>query len=110
MLETFIGATLGAFLGGIITYGILKNTLKTEKILTIIDEILNEIQDNNEFQRKIYMLGGLLGNGIKSGIGLSTPRGGKFKWEDLAAALFSQFFAKKGEEKGETPPWLKLQQ
>jgi hypothetical protein len=108
MLETFVSATLGAFLGGIITYGILKNTLKTEKILTIIDEILNEIQDNNEFQRKIYMLGGLLGNGIKSGIGLATPRG-KFRWEDLAAALFSQFFAKK-EEKGETPPWLKPQQ
>lgn len=79
VLWGFLGATLA-----------LKKMLKPEIILDFSDVVLDEITHNIDYQKKIYILGGLLGQGIKSGIGL-PKKGGKFKIEDIIGQLIGGF-------------------
>ena len=66
-----IGTALGCFTGGIFTYVIGKRMLSDEKILDKLDMILDEYTNNEEGMRKIYMIGGVLGKGLRDGVGLN---------------------------------------
>jgi hypothetical protein len=86
-----VGKTLLAgLIGAVSTYVILKKMVQP---MDIVEEILEEVTQNTEMQKKIYFLGGILGNGLKAGIGLNKI-GGKFKWEDMAGQLLGGWLQK----------------
>lgn len=82
---------LTLLLGSIVTYIIAKKMTSSDRILNITYDVLDETTQNVEMQKKVYTLGILLGNGIKSGIGLQKGRG-KFKMEDLVGMGMQYFF------------------
>ena len=90
MLESICISAVTLGLGGLMTYAIIKKTMNTDHILDITDELLNEITQNTEMQKKVYIVGAILGNGIKSGIGIGKTSG-KFKMEDLIGIVVSRF-------------------
>lgn len=54
-------------------------------------------------QKAIFSIGAIIGNGAKAGFGIGT-KGGKFKWQDLAAEVAREWILPKifGGKKGET--------
>lgn len=87
---------LGAFSLGMGFLGIVlasKYILTDDKILDIFDMALTEMTQDIETQKKVYILGGILGQGIKSGLGMGR-KGGKFKIEDIVAEGASMFLQK----------------
>jgi len=71
-------------------YWLLKSHKIEDMITNSIENVIRDVSEDVELQKKLYQLGGLLGNGVKSGIGLQT-RGGKFKLDDLAMSLAAKF-------------------
>ena len=82
------------------------------KRLDIIDEILQSSLENvikrfnedEEMQKSLYQIGGILGQGVKGGMGISTPKSGRFKWQDLVAELAGQWFQKTMINNPSPPP------
>lgn len=75
---------LGVSLGLLSAYVILKKYINTEYFMGLFDDLLTEVSQNKETQEKIYMFGAILGQGVKSGVGLQGGgKGGKFKLEDI---------------------------
>lgn len=109
MIESIALSILASLLGGLITYTIIKKAFGTNYILEISYELIDEVTSNTEFQKKLYLVGVLVGNGIKAGIGL--PKGkGKFKMEDLVGMGLSFLFGgSKKEGKESTLPFLDWQ-
>jgi len=84
------------------TYVIIKKTMNIDKILGISDVLLSEITQNTEMQKKVYVLGAILGNGIKSGMGILKGKG-KFSFEGLIGNVIGNMF---GGNKQEQPQGL----
>ena len=84
----FLSGSIGATVAG---YFLIKK-LKTEAsdiIFNILNDSLVELPKlmaRDDVRQFIYSIGVLIGNGAKSGIGLSKT-GGKFKWEDLLGQI-----------------------
>lgn len=91
MLETMLLSGLTVAISGVMTYVIIKKTVSINYILEISDVLLDEFTQNTDMQKKVYLLGVLLGNGIKQGTGLSKGKG-KFKLEDLLGMGIAHFF------------------
>lgn len=70
ILEPMLGGAIGCFGGGIFTYVILKRTMSDAKICEKLHMILEEVAENPEMHEKIYLLGGILGKGLRDGIGI----------------------------------------
>lgn len=79
-------AAIGCLEAAIIPYVLIKRAFKTEKFIEISEELLAEITQNEEMQKKLYFLGGILGKGIIDGTGMQA-KGGKMKWRDLAMQI-----------------------
>lgn len=82
---------IGAFSGALATYVYAKRMLNTEKITEVLGEFLTEISQNEDLQKRIYIVGALVGKGVKDGVGLQGGKGGKFKLEDLVGLAIQQF-------------------
>lgn len=93
-LAIAISGVLGVLSGALGTYAMVKRYLNTDKIIEISEELLDEVAINKDIQQKIYIVGAILGQGIKGGIGLGGGKGGKFKIEDIFGIL-----VQKGVEK-----------
>lgn len=91
MFESILISAVTVAIGGLMTYTIIKKTVNINYILEVSDVLLDELTQNTEMQKKMYLLGVLLGNGIKTGIGLTKGRG-KFKMEDLIGMGMEYFF------------------
>lgn len=102
MLESILIGAITVAMGGLVTYAIAKRLTRIEYILEISDVLLDELTQNAEMQKKVYVLGVLLGNGIKVGIGLQKGKG-KFKLDDLIGMGIAHFFGNifKGKENEE---------
>lgn len=96
MIESILISALTMACGGLMTYVIGKKLTSTNRILDISDVLIDEITQNAEMQKKLYLVGVLIGNGIKAGVGLSKGRG-KFKLEDLIGNAIGQMFFKGGQ-------------
>lgn len=93
---SYIDAILNATLTGIITSIILYATMKY-LVPRMIEDTKNDIKDDiqewlntENGQKAIYLIGTLIGNGAKAGIGLSKGSG-KFKMEDLIGQAIGSF-------------------
>jgi hypothetical protein len=62
-------------------------------MLVILDEsityVINKAQTDKEFQTKLYVIGGILGQGIREGVGLQKGGPQKFKIGDLVMQFLS---------------------
>lgn len=96
MIDIVVGCIIGSLCGIIGTYAILKKHFKP---LEITEDLIDFIVSDVEMQKKVFLLGAILGNGIKSGIGLN-PRKGKFRFEDLIGMALQQFFLKNPNQSG----------
>jgi hypothetical protein len=63
---------VGALSGILGTYVLAKRIFSDDKIIEKVDVILHEVSENAEMQKRIYLLGGLIGKGIRDGTGLSN--------------------------------------
>lgn len=103
-MHEYIFVMLGtAVISGITTYIVGKRLLRETKtdlkqqILDVtpdlIDFLLGEVEHyiaSPEGAKVIYSIGGLIGNGAKQGLGLTSGRG-KFKFEDILAQIAGGF-------------------
>lgn len=71
----------------------LKRWANDEKFVEICDFLLTEVTENVEWQKRFYVIGGLVGNGIRKGVGIGKT-GGKFKIEDVLGQVVSSFINK----------------
>jgi len=79
-----------------------KETFIEDSLLNFLDSLAN----NEENQKFLYQIGGILGAGIKGGVGLDNPtknRGGRFKWQDMALDLATQFISKSIQNPSPSP-------
>lgn len=84
----------GAIAGIIVVAGIYL-TLRSHKLEEIvtnsIENLLEDVGNNESLQKNLYTVGALIGNGVKSGVGLQK-RGGKMSITDLVIqALAGKF-------------------
>lgn len=86
MLESFAFSALGGLIGSLTMFFLAKRAFSKDRILDISQEIVDESLDRlvnvPEMQKRLYMAGVIVGNGVKQGIGI-TAKGGKFKFENL---------------------------
>lgn len=77
---------------------------KTVFLDEILEELIKSIANNEELQKNIYAIGGLIGNGAKNGLGIA-PKSGRFKWQDLIGELAVGFINNMQKvEPGSTAP------
>lgn len=70
---------------------------RTVDFQAIIFDMLNDLSQSEDSLKNLYQIGGIIGSGIKGGIGIDTAtrgRGSRFKWQDIAVDLASQFISK----------------
>lgn len=70
-LEIILSGAISGIIGIIGTYLILKK-VSNDIIYDLKEEIfdLNELQNNEDFQKFVYSIGGLIGKGARKGIGM----------------------------------------
>jgi hypothetical protein len=71
-------------------YVTLKSGLLDDKISKIMEDFVLSFQTNEELQKALYAIGALIGNGAKTGLGL-TRSGGKFGFKDIMAQIVGGF-------------------
>lgn len=70
IIYTAIGGSIGALSGILGTYIMAKRYFSDDKIMQKIDLVLSEVSSNTELQQKVYILGGIVGKGIRDGVGM----------------------------------------
>jgi len=60
-----------------------------------VEDLIFSIPQSEDGAKLLFSIGGLVGNGIKSGVGLN-PRGGKFKWQDLLTGIAANWLENSG--------------
>jgi hypothetical protein len=66
----FATGITGALCGGLATYVMGKRLLSDDKILDKLDMILEEYSTNEDSLKKLYTIGGILGKGLRDGVGI----------------------------------------
>lgn len=90
MYEEYIWSILLIVGSILLNLFVLKRMISDEKIMDKIDLILSNMVNDVEMQKKVYLLGTLLGSGIAKGSGIAGS-GGKIKLEDVIAQGAAQF-------------------
>ena len=105
--ETAIFLVIGWVIPVISGYVLFKTGCLNAKIQEIVYESVSEVAENEDLQKKVYVIGALLGNGIKHGIGMNV-KGGKFKISDIVSegvgAFMRHIFSKVTPSEGEQEP------
>lgn len=94
-LVTISISVLTVCMSAIIPYVILKKYINPEKISEIFEFVVDDALQNEAMQKKIYTLGGLIGSGVRQGIGIQKQGSGKFKMEDLIMSFAGNFLNSK---------------
>jgi hypothetical protein len=76
-----------------------------EQLLQLSGDLIKEVSENQELQQSLYTIGGIIGSGVKGGVGLelTTKRGGKLRLEDIALQLIGQWFSSRSPSPSPTP-------
>lgn len=78
----------------------VKDLFNVEKLL---DSLLDYVNKNEDVQKRIYALGGLIGAGAKQGLGVGAGSG-KFKWQDMIGQLIGGWIQTKASQTVGAPP------
>jgi len=101
MIETLTVIIGSGAIASLCTYIVSKRIVKNA-IAEVKDEIFFSLQDE-EMQKFLFSVGALIGQGVKSGIGLKA-RSGKFHWQDLIAQIIGQWVSQKTQPQQQFPP------
>jgi len=109
MLDWFIipvSAVIGSLSGVIATYVILRKFQNSDVFIEIFEDFVADLSENPDMQRKVYVIGGILGSGIRQGIGITKGKG-KLKLEDIIMQFVSGYIQNKvmpqGNQTSTTP-------
>ena len=69
---------------------IAKSSYIDDKIRDIFIDLAEEATQNEDLQKNLYTIGGLVASGAKSGFGLKSG-GGKLKWQDLLMQIAASY-------------------
>jgi hypothetical protein len=69
IVATGIVGSLSGILG---TTFIAKRMMSDEKIIEKVETLLSEVAQNPEMQKNLYLIGGLLGKGVRDGTGINA--------------------------------------
>ena len=90
----YLASFITALLGGLFSIWVAKKIMfSSDNIIEMADVVLEYALKTDEGQKRIYLLGALLGNGIKQGIGI-TGKTGKFKLEDILVQAGAHLLSK----------------
>jgi len=92
-------SAIGVFSGLLGTYVASKFLFSTsklnEKAVEVFEDIVEYVATSEPMQKNIYLIGALIGNGAKKGIGMSGGGvGGKFSLKGLAGDVISAYIQK----------------
>jgi hypothetical protein len=90
----------GAITGLIVLIGayyVVKTGKIEEIVMDSVENLLSDVGNNESLQKSIYTIGALIGNGVKSGVGLQK-RGGKMSLTDLIVQSVAGRFLNQGTE------------
>lgn len=106
MWEYALMALIGFGSGFFGFYLASRRLVNSDFFMDILDDLFDEAMNNENFQKRIYVIGALLGNGIKQGIGL-TPSRGKMKFQDILTQAIAGMILPKitGAIEGTKLPW-----
>ena len=91
MLQFIVNA-LTVIMTPLLTYFVAKK-VANDTINNVKDDVFDYLQTENG-AKMLFGIGAMLGNGIKSGVGLQKSTG-KFKWQDIIGQIASQFIMSK---------------
>ena len=95
------------FLSGSLVAILALGVIQKEQILEgIIENFINDLANNEELQKNLYTVGGIIGQGAKAGIGLNLPapaKGGRFSWQNVLVEIASNFFTKASSNPSPSP-------
>ena len=91
MLQFIVNA-LTVIMTPLLTYFVAKK-VANDTINNVKDDVFDYLQTENG-AKMLFGIGAMLGNGIKSGVGI-TKGTGKFKWQDIIGQIASQFIMSK---------------
>jgi hypothetical protein len=105
--DVVLGFSVIALILAILTYTIYR-FLKgiPDLLLEFSEDLIQEVSKSEELQKNVYMIGGLLGNGIKGGVGLAG--GGRSpSLKQLGTGLIGSFIENMiSRQVGNPPPSL----
>jgi len=84
-MELLNSLVSGAIAGLIVVIGLyltLRSNILDDKMTITFENILEDIQNEEKIQKNLYVIGALIGNGLKSGIGIQK-KGGKMSLTDI---------------------------
>lgn len=90
----FLSAVIGSLSGVVGAYVMLKKYGKSDVFIEILEDFVTDLSENAEMQKRIYIIGGILGNGIRQGVGIGKTKG-KFKLEDLIMQVIGGYIQNK---------------
>lgn len=73
---------------------ILKRYANSDRFIDIFEDLLEEVAQNEPLQKQIYSIGGLIGSGVRAGVGIGK-KGGKMSVQDLIVDIAGQYFRNK---------------
>ncbi|RLI42937.1 hypothetical protein DRO69_09830 [Candidatus Bathyarchaeota archaeon] len=79
------------FIAGLTTFTTIYTIRKVNGFEQNLEENLIDILENQEVQKRLYMLGGIIGNGFKQGMGLDALKPKKMKMEDILMQLIAGY-------------------
>lgn len=86
MIEIILGSVLGSLVTLSGLYVMAKRLMNSDEIGAIAEDLISEMSQNEEIQKELYTIGGYLGSGLRSGLGIQK-RSGKRSWQDVAVGI-----------------------
>lgn len=88
-LNIILSGVLSGLIGSIATYIILKKVVK-EMVFELKDEVfdLEKLQNDEDFQKFVFSIGGLIGKGARMGIGMDR----KLNPKDVAMNMLVEWW------------------
>ena len=97
MLEYVLTGTVSALIGGFCTYAVIKYAVSDEKLLQKLTFLIDEVAQDDKTMQKLYIIGGVLGQGVAQGAGIKNLTGsrGGFKFKDIIGQFIGGFIQNK---------------
>lgn len=93
LVEVFIMGLIGFLSGALVMVFAYYQLKRSEFLEESLTNFLTTVQNDEELQKALYTIGGIIGQGAKAGFGVA-PKTGRFKWQDLIVDLGTQYLQK----------------
>jgi hypothetical protein len=104
-LGYFLIGVLGLFIGFLIPTYTLWRLKKDAFFEQIIENVINDLSNDKELQENLYNIGGIIGQGAKTGIGINFPtqKSGRFNLQNFLLEMAGQFIQQRIQNPSPSP-------